>query len=146
MNHNIIIVVSFILLVIILLGFVLMKNGSKLGTQNLQKTYNLTSEDSGKSIDINKGDIILVSLRGVDSIPYFYANPEYSLDLMKLNEHKNIPIPNSKPGLGSMESWKFTAIKTGVTKISISMYPREENPAIKNEKWLVEFEANLSIN
>lgn len=108
-------------------------------------THNFTSEDNGKTIEINKGDNISITLDGFGAVLYRYDDAEYNKDLIKLTEHKNTPPEVQMPGAGGKDNWEFNTIQAGIAKISISTYELSEDPTIRTKNRETAFEINLSI-
>lgn len=119
--------ITIIILLVILLGYILfnylkfgmnknlIKNSSE---ENLELIY---EEDNGKEINVNVGETISIKL-GKAVTPYDFIDPIYNNSILKYSYHKHFNPGNDAPaGNGGYDIFKFKAIKSGTSGISIQM-------------------------
>jgi len=97
------------------------------------ESYNLKDEDSNKTIEINKGDNIIVTLRDRGDGGYVFDNPQYDSQILKLIDHQdNPPAPDAPLGDFGTDTWTFLGIEEGSTDLLINIYhPWEKEESIK---------------
>lgn len=93
------------------------------GTPANKQTFNLTKTDSGKIIQVAKGDKVIVKLDNPGDGGYVFADPVLSSTSVKLSSHVHTnPTVTGVVGDFGTDTWTFTAQSAGTCKITINIY------------------------
>ena len=85
----------------------------------------LSVTDTGRTVSVNKGQTISVTVGNPSDGGYFFDPVIYTSTILSLNSHTQAapkPDPNGqiRDGDGGTDTWTFTAIQTGQTSIKIT--------------------------
>jgi len=85
------------------------------------RTYNLTEDDTGKTLGVSLGSLIKLTLPDHVDGGFRFDSIRYDHKILLLQLHReNSPAPGSPRGASGMGIWQFVAVKQGVTPISLT--------------------------
>lgn len=92
----------------------------KSGT-NPNAPIQITALDTGKTIQVTKGQTLDLTLGNPGDGGYAFDTPIYDSSLLTLVKHIRTPPPNSdRVGDFGTDTWEFSAINTGSTGLKIT--------------------------
>jgi predicted secreted protein len=81
----------------------------------------ITALDTGKTIDVTKGQTFDLTLGNPGDGGYAFDIPLYNSSLLTLVKHTHTPPPNSdRVGDFGTDTWEFSATSTGSTALKIT--------------------------
>jgi len=81
----------------------------------------LNMDNDGETITAIKGETIIITL-GKGVTPYGFNKPKYDSSILKLTNHTHFnPPANSAPGNGGYDTFEFSTLNNGTSKIEINV-------------------------
>ena len=86
-----------------------------------QPTVQLSEHNSGKTLVVKKGCIIILTLRDHVDGGYRFDSIRYNAKILQLLKHQQKPpAADSKPGAPGAGTWQFLALTAGETRLSLT--------------------------
>jgi len=102
---------------LVVLALALLLTGCSRGQQNVTT---LTDQDSGKSVSLTAGDLLMLRLSSNPTTGYRWALKSVDQDILSQNgKPAYLPGNGRRVGAGGTEIWRFVAEKPGETTLTM---------------------------